>query len=72
MAVLALVVVVVAASVLAWLGSAWWVYRDARRRDVDSAVAWGVGTLFTGYFGLIAYIFVQGSSRKAALSGSTD
>lgn len=57
---------------LTWLGSAAWVYRDARRRNLESATRWGIGTVFTGYLGLVLYILAQGSSRSAALSGSAD
>lgn len=70
--VVALVVGVFGVFLASWVGSAAWVYRDARRRNVDSAAYWGLGTLVTGYFGITAYIFVQGSSRGAALRGSAD
>lgn len=57
---------------LTWFGCAVWVYRDARRRDLDTALYWGLGTVPTGYVGLVLYVLAEGSSRKAALSGSAD
>lgn len=57
---------------LAWLACAGWVFRDARRRSLDSAVPWGVGVLLTGPIGFVAYVMFQGSSRSAALNESAD
>lgn len=67
-----LIVLVLGVFAATWLGCAAWVYRDARRRNLDSAAYWGVGLLFTGYVGFVVYVLAQGSSRSAALSGSTE
>lgn len=49
-------------SVLPYLGIAYWVYRDATRRGIDRADAWGVGMLLMGPanpFGLAYYLLAR-------------
>jgi preprotein translocase subunit Sss1 len=42
-----------------WVGLAYWVYRDANRRNMDNAVLWAVITFFLGLIGLVIYILVR-------------
>lgn len=68
----AVLLLLVAASIIAWFAAVAWVYRDANRRNLDTAMYWTIGVFFTGYVGFVVYILFQGSSRSAALSGSTE
>ena len=53
---IALVVVAVIALNIALLV---WVARDAKSRGLDSAMLWMVLVMFTGFIGLVIYIFAR-------------
>ena len=42
-----------------WAALAYWVYRDANRRNMDNALLWGVITFFLGLIGLVIYLVVR-------------
>ncbi|MEF8853342.1 MAG: hypothetical protein V5A44_12790 [Haloarculaceae archaeon] len=44
---------------LVWVGLAYWVYRDANRRNMDNALLWGVITLVLGLVGVVIYLLVR-------------
>lgn len=56
MGMIALVVVAVIALNIALLV---WVARDAKSRGLDSAMLWMVLVMFTGFIGLVIYIFAR-------------
>jgi len=41
------------------VGLAYWVYRDANRRNMDNAALWGVVTFVLNIFGLVIYLLVR-------------
>ena len=54
---LILLVMLVMAAV--WLGLAYWVYKDATKRNMDNPAIWGLITFVAGVFGLALYIVVR-------------
>jgi len=50
-----------------------WVARDAKARGMDSAVLWMLLVFFTGFFGLLIYLFArpQGNVVKCAHCGNS-
>jgi len=42
-----------------WVGLAYWVYRDANRRNMDNAALWGLVTFVLGIFGIVIYLLVR-------------
>lgn len=42
-----------------WLGLAYWTYRDAQKRDLDSPGLWALVVFAAGVFGLVAYVLVR-------------
>lgn len=42
-----------------WLGLAYWTYKDAQKRNLDSPELWGLVVFAVGIFGLVIYILVR-------------
>lgn len=56
LAIILLIMLVIAA---VWIGISYWVYKDAKKRNMDNAAIWGIATFVIGIFGLILYILVR-------------
>jgi heme/copper-type cytochrome/quinol oxidase subunit 3 len=42
-----------------WVGLAYWVYKDATKRNMDNAAIWGLVTFVLGIFGIVIYLLVR-------------
>ena len=42
-----------------WVALAYWVYKDANKRNMDNAVLWAAITFLLGLIGLVIYLVVR-------------
>lgn len=42
-----------------WVALAYWVYKDANKRNMDNAVLWAAITFLLGLIGLVIYLIVR-------------
>jgi len=57
--ILGIILLIAVGGFVLWLGLAYWVYRDANRRNMDNALLWGVVTFVLGLIGLVIYLLVR-------------
>jgi len=43
---------------LAWLGVSIWVYKDAKKKNINNPAVWGLITYFLTLLGLLLYLFI--------------
>jgi hypothetical protein len=53
-----LILGILVATFLVNLGVSVWIYRDAKRRNVSHAFAWGAGSFLTGFLGGITAVVI--------------
>ena len=44
---------------LVWVALAYWVYKDANKRNMDNAILWAAITFLLGLIGLVIYLIVR-------------
>jgi uncharacterized BrkB/YihY/UPF0761 family membrane protein len=44
---------------LVWVALAYWVYKDANKRNMDNAILWAAITFLLGLIGLVIYLLVR-------------
>ena len=44
---------------LIWVALAYWVYKDANKRNMDNAILWAAITFLLGLIGLVIYLLVR-------------
>lgn len=47
-----------------WILVPWWIYLDARFRNMESGVAWAILALLTNVFGLVTYLVIRNPDPK--------
>jgi hypothetical protein len=57
--IIGIILLIALGGFLLWAGLAYWVYRDANRRNMDNALLWGIVTFVLGLIGLVIYLIVR-------------
>jgi uncharacterized membrane protein YidH (DUF202 family) len=57
--IIGIILLIFVGTLALWIGLAYWVYRDASRRNMDNAALWGLVTFVLGIFGIVIYLLVR-------------
>jgi uncharacterized membrane protein YidH (DUF202 family) len=57
--IIGIILLIFVGTLVLWVGLAYWVYRDASKRNMDNAAIWGIVTFFIGIFGIVIYLLVR-------------
>jgi uncharacterized membrane protein YidH (DUF202 family) len=57
--IIGIILLIFVGTLVLWIGLAYWVYRDATKRNMDNAAIWGIVTFFLGIFGIVIYLLVR-------------